>query len=237
METKIKDMAEDIVELDEIGNLQKYFGKLNKTLAAANIREDRDSRVAELKWLYQIKTDESEKQKLVIKIKSIISSEIKVDTDSDDEQVVKIVRRQNTPQSAIALDVLPPSVPSPILEDWNNDNESYSHLVIDDENFNESSVLFNRYISESEHISSARTLETEQISESPDFPLSSSSSSVSSSSSSSSSSPSSSSSSSSLSSCDADELKDKEIFNLCLLRTKKKKVENPLTKRVSKVRK
>ena len=168
METKIKVMAEDVVELDEIGNLQKYLGKLNKTLAAANIREDRDSRVAELKWLYQIEMDESEKQKLVIKIKSIISSEIKVDTDSDDEQVVKIVRRQNTPQSAIALDILPSSFPSPILEDWNSDNESYSHLVIDNENFNESSVLFNRYISESEHISSARTLETEQISESPD---------------------------------------------------------------------
>ena len=223
METKIKDMAEDIVELDEIGNFQKYLKKLNKTLAAANIREDRDSRVAELKWRYQIEMDESEKQKLVIKIKSIISSEIKVDKDSDDEQIVKIVIRQKTPQSAIALHVLPPSFPSPILKDWNSDNESYSHLVIDDENFNESSVLFNRYISESEHISSARTLETEQISESPDFPLSSSSSSVS--------------SSSSLSSCDADELKDKEIFNLCLLRTKKKKVENPLTKRVSKVRK
>ena len=76
METKIKVMAEDIVELDEIGNLQKYLGKLNKTLAAANIREDRDSRVAELKWLYHIETDESEKQKLVIKIKSIISNEI-----------------------------------------------------------------------------------------------------------------------------------------------------------------
>ena len=129
----MEDMAEDIVELDEIGNLQKYLGKLNKTLAATNIREDRNSRVAELKWLYQIETDESEKQKLVIKIKSMISSEIKVDTDSDDEQVVKIVRRQNTPQSAIALDVLPPSFPSHILEDWNSDNESYSHLVIDNE--------------------------------------------------------------------------------------------------------
>ena len=133
METKIKVMAEDIVELDEIGNLQKYLGKLNKTLAAANIREDRDSRVAELKWLYHIETDESEKQKLVIKIKSIISNEIKVDTDSDDEQVVKIIRRQNTPQSAIALDVFLPSFPSPILEDWNSDNESYPHLVIDNE--------------------------------------------------------------------------------------------------------
>ena len=106
MDSKIKVMGEKDNDVNEIADLKKYLGKLTRTLAVANNRKARESEISELKWLYEMEPNEREKKILLIKIKSIMSSEVKVlaDTDSEDEIIEKKSRIHYTPQSAIDLD-------------------------------------------------------------------------------------------------------------------------------------
>ena len=50
----MKVMGEKDNDVNEIDDLKKYLGKLIRTLAVANNREDRESKISELKWLYEM---------------------------------------------------------------------------------------------------------------------------------------------------------------------------------------
>ena len=156
----MKVMGEKDNDVNEIDDLKKYLGKLIRTLAVANNREDRVSKISELKWLYEMEPNEHEKKILFIEIKSIMSSEVKVlaDTGSEDEIIEKKSRIHYTPQSAIDLDRVPILLPSPILENWNFDNESYS-LDLDSVPADDSSLSFDRYLNPSGCVSSMQSSE------------------------------------------------------------------------------
>ena len=54
MDVKIQVTSQDIVEESEIGSLKKCLNNLSKSLTVANIRDGRDSKLSELKWLLEM---------------------------------------------------------------------------------------------------------------------------------------------------------------------------------------
>ena len=127
MDLKIKETSENLVEESDVGSLKKYLNKLSKSLFVSNNRQGRDSKISDLKWLFEMESDENEKKKIFTQIKSLMLSDIErvVDTDSDNEPPKKKREIRNTLQS---ISILNEPLPSPIREDWNSDNESFSNI-------------------------------------------------------------------------------------------------------------
>ena len=66
MDLKIKETSENLVEESDVGSLKKYLNKLSKSLFVSNNRQGRDSKISDLKWLFEMESDENEKKEKIL---------------------------------------------------------------------------------------------------------------------------------------------------------------------------